>query len=291
MSQCELKTAPSLYVVATPIGNLGDLTPRARAILSQVDRIAAEDTRNTARLLEHLGIKASLMAHHDHNQIESAQGILACLRAGQSVALVCDAGTPAISDPGCELVQVVAAAGFAVTPIPGVSSVLTIVSVSGLVKGPFTFQGFLPSKGEARQKKMQSALNQFEPQVFFESPHRVLDFFELLSSIAPQRLVCAGREMTKLYETFYRGHVNQVWQQVQADIFANKGEWAIVVDGHPHLEEKTNLTTNQLHSVDLEKLARLLLQTHSSKSVSEYLSDLTGLSKKQLYPFVLNLAV
>lgn len=287
MNQFDVSTGPSLFVVATPIGNMGDLTPRARSVLSQVDRIAAEDTRNTGRLLDSLGIKASLMAHHDHNQLESAQGIVACLQAGQSVALVCDAGTPAISDPGCELVRAVSEAGFTVVPVPGVSSVLALVCVSGLVKGPFGFKGFLPAKGEIRQQNLVRLLSQTEPQVLFESPHRIIELFELLNKHEPTRQVCAGREMTKQFETFYRGSVNDVLVKIQQDLYATKGEWAVVIAGKAEVKKDSETVLNLNHEVNLEKAATVMLRTDNPKMVVQKLVEMTGLPKKQIYSMVL----
>lgn len=279
---CDAGAAPSLYVVATPIGNLGDLSPRARQVLMQVDRIAAEDTRNTARLLDALGIRKPLMAHHAHNEQQSAQGIVACLARGESVALVSDAGTPAVSDPGAVVVREVAAQGYAVVPIPGASSVLAVVCASGLVDGEFTFRGFLPAKGGARRDALAQWLASPHPQVFFEAPHRVLELIDSLEAMGmADRTMCAGREMTKQFETFYRGVGQDVFEQVRADAHADKGEWAWVVAGAP-----ANLQGDQAdlaNNAELDKWLLALLAELPLKTAVGVVVKATGMNKKRVY--------
>ncbi|MDX1670674.1 MAG: 16S rRNA (cytidine(1402)-2'-O)-methyltransferase, partial [Limnobacter sp.] len=278
IKQFGVSTTASLYVVATPIGNLGDLSARARSVLESVDRIAAEDTRNTARLLDQLGIKKPLLAHHAHNEQASAEGLVKILQSGESIALVSDAGTPAVSDPGGKLVDLVAAHGFPVVPIPGASSVLAIVAASGLVQGPFTFRGFLPTKTSARRELLTHWLAMPEPQVIFEAPHRIEQLaIELNELCAPQRRLCAGREMTKQHETFYRGSAADLLQSVQTDPYAEKGEWAIVIDGH---QDQTTETQEQAHAeIDLKLLIKELLAEVSAKTVVQLIMKTTGLPK------------
>lgn len=269
----------SLYVVATPIGNLGDFTLRARAVLESVDRIAAEDTRNTARLLDQLGIKKPLMAHHVHNEQQSAQGILACLQRGESVALVSDAGTPAVSDPGAVVVRCVAQAGFPVVPIPGASSVLTAIAASGLVDGPFTFRGFLPAKGRERLALLDAWLGHPEPQIIFEAPHRVLALVDDLEALGmADRAMCAGREMTKQFETFYRGTGESVFRQVREDSNATRGEWVWVLQGCEHAPEET-LQAN----ADMDTWLQLLLAELPLKTAVALVVKATGLAKNVVY--------
>lgn len=288
MAHFALPDEPTLYVVATPIGNLGDLTPRARAVLQRVDRVAAEDTRNTGKLLNALGIRKPLMAHHDHNEADSAGGIVACLQRGESVALVSDAGTPAVSDPGAVLVRAVSQAGFTVVPVPGASSVLAVVAASGLVDGPFTFQGFLPPKGKARLDKLQTWLARPEPQVVFEAPHRILQLFDdLLALQADERVVCAGREMTKQFETFYRGTVREVAERVKADAYAEKGEWVLVWQG---LQEDPTGQQTPGGAGSAEAWMRALLAHLPPKTVVQLVTQVTGLPKNQVYSQVLQLA-
>ncbi|MDX1668387.1 MAG: 16S rRNA (cytidine(1402)-2'-O)-methyltransferase [Limnobacter sp.] len=281
-------SSASLYVVSTPIGNLGDLSIRARQVLESVDRIAAEDTRNTARLLEQLGIKKPLLAHHAHKEGASAEGLVKVLESGQSVALVTDAGTPAVSDPGSRVVDLVAGRGFPVVPIPGASSVLTIVAASGLVQGPFTFRGFLPTKTGARRESLLNWLEQPEPQVLFEAPHRIVQLATELNELCiPERRLCAGREMTKQHETFYRGSAADLLQSVQTDPYAERGEWALVIDGKQ--VKSASRTELAQANIDLNLLVTELLQEVSAKTTVKLVMTLTGLPKSKVYPLVMEL--
>lgn len=280
-ARTETRREPSLYVVATPIGNMGDLSLRARAVLEQVDRIAAEDTRNTARMLDALGIKKPLMAHHAHNERESAQGVLACLQRGESVALVSDAGTPAVSDPGAVVVRCVAEAGFKVVPVPGASSVLAVVAASGLVDGSFTFRGFLPAKGKSRLDDLKQWLACPEPQVLFEAPHRVMQLVNDLESLGVGgRDMCAGRELTKQFETFYRGSGVQVFEQVRQDANAERGEWAWVISGNQVSD--TDAETAQA-SADLDTWLGLLMAELPLKTAVALVVKATGMAKNTVY--------
>lgn len=280
-ARAESRREPSLYVVATPIGNMGDLSLRARAVLEQVDRIAAEDTRITARMLDALGIKKPLMAHHAHNERDSAQGVLACLQRGESVALVSDAGTPAVSDPGAVVVRCVAEAGFKVIPVPGASSVLAVVAASGLVDGAFTFRGFLPAKGKGRQDQLKKWLTCPEPQVIFEAPHRVMQLVDDLQALgAGDRDVCAGRELTKQFETFYRGKGQQVFELVRNDPNSGRGEWAWVVGGS--LVSESDAETAQA-SADLDTWLGLLMAELPLKTAVAVVVNATGLAKNTVY--------
>lgn len=270
----------SLYVVATPIGNLGDMSLRARAVLQAVDRIAAEDTRTTARLLDQLGIQKPLMAHHAHNEQQSAQGILACLQRGESVALVSDAGTPAVSDPGAVVVRCVAHAGFPVVPIPGASSVLTAVAASGLIEGPFTFRGFLPARGRERSRLLAAWLALPEPQVIFEAPHRVLQLVGDLDELGLNaRAMCAGREMTKQFETFYRGVGADIFEQVRNDPNATRGEWVWVIAGNTQQTDTNEAEKGASVSTWLE----LLLPHMPLKTAVAVVVKATGQQKNAVY--------
>ena len=280
-ARSETRREPSLYVVATPIGNMGDLSLRARAVLEQVDRIAAEDTRNTARMLDALGIKKPVMAHHAHNERESAQGVLACLQRGESVALVSDAGTPAVSDPGAVVVRCVAEAGFTVVPVPGASSVLAVVAASGLVDGAFTFRGFLPAKGKNRLDDLKTWLACPEPQVLFEAPHRVMQLVDDLENLGMGgRDMCAGRELTKQFETFYRGSGEQVFEQVRQDANAERGEWAWVIGGK---QDSDNDAEAAQASADLDTWLTLLLAELPLKTAVALVVKATGMAKNTVY--------
>lgn len=283
----ETRREPSLYVVATPIGNMGDLSLRARAVLEQVDRIAAEDTRNTARMLDALGIKKPLMAHHAHNERESAQGVLACLQRGESIALVSDAGTPAVSDPGAVVVRCVAEAGFKVVPVPGASSVLAVVAASGLVDAGFTFRGFLPAKGKSRLDDLKSWLACPEPQVIFEAPHRVMQLVDDLEVLgAGSRNMCAGRELTKQFETFYRGAGDAVFAQIRQDANAERGEWAWVIEGSAVSEDDA---ASAKASADLDTWLELLMAELPLKTAVAVVVKATGLAKNTVYNRALEL--
>jgi 16S rRNA (cytidine1402-2'-O)-methyltransferase len=260
---------------------MGDLSLRARSVLEQVDRIAAEDTRNTARMLDALGIKKPLMAHHAHNERESAQGVLACLQRGESVALVSDAGTPAVSDPGAVVVRCVAEAGFTVVPVPGASSVLAVVAASGLVDDAFTFRGFLPAKGKSRLDDLKKWLACPEPQVVFEAPHRVIQLVDDLESLGMgERAMCAGREMTKQFETFYRGRGEQVFELVRQDTNAERGEWAWVIGGNQVSDGDAE--TAQA-SADLDTWLALLLAELPLKTAVALVVKATGMAKNTVY--------
>ncbi len=201
----------TLYIVATPIGNLEDVTYRAISTLKEVDIIACEDTRVTIRLLQHYGIQKRLIATHAHNEKASALGIVKLLEEGNSVAFVSDAGTPGISDPGSHLVEAVRSAHFPVVPIPGVSAVATAVSVAGLMGKSFTFEGFVSIKSGKRTKRLTELINRDEAFFLYESPFRLLKLLNAILEIDPTRMVMVGREMTKTFEEFVKGTALEVF--------------------------------------------------------------------------------
>src|SRR5690554_2357966 len=200
----------NLYMVATPIGNLEDITLRALQTLRDVDVIACEDTRHTQRLLNHYDIHKRLIACHAHNERSSAAGIVKLLSEGSSVAFVSDAGTPGISDPGARVVQAVRAAGYSIVPIPGVSALATLVSVSGFTGKTFTFEGFLSPKSGRRKSRLQQLLERNEAFILYESPFRIVKLLAELSELAPDRSVLIGRELTKAYEELVEGRAQEV---------------------------------------------------------------------------------
>ncbi|HLW22315.1 MAG TPA: 16S rRNA (cytidine(1402)-2'-O)-methyltransferase [Sphaerochaetaceae bacterium] len=200
----------NLYMVATPIGNLEDITLRALQTLRDVDVIACEDTRHTQRLLNHYDIHKRLIACHAHNERSSAAGIVKLLSEGSSVAFVSDAGTPGISDPGARVVQAVRAAGYSIVPIPGVSALATLVSVSGFTGKTFTFEGFLSPKSGRRKSRLQQLLERNEAFILYESPFRIVKLLAELSELAPDRSVLIGRELTKAYEELVEGRSQEV---------------------------------------------------------------------------------
>jgi 16S rRNA (cytidine1402-2'-O)-methyltransferase len=220
----------TLYVVATPIGNLEDITLRAIRILGEVDTIACEDTRHTRILLEKYHIDKRMIACHAHNEAASAAGIVKLLAEGQDVAYVSDAGTPGISDPGAKVVQAVREAGFTIVAVPGVSAVATLVSVAGTIGKTFTFEGFTSPRKGRRRSRLNELLGREEAFVLYESPFRIVKLLEDITALAPGRTVTVGREMTKAYEEFLSGSVDGVIAALSSRD-SIKGEFAVCV--HP----------------------------------------------------------
>ena len=223
------KPSGMLYIVSTPIGNLEDITLRALRVFREVDLIAAEDTRRTRQLLSHYGIHKPLVSYHEHNRRARAETLLAEIRAGRSVALVTDAGTPGISDPGEHLVKRIVQESIPIVPVPGASALIAALSVSGLPTESFLFYGFLPSKTTARKKLLLSLQERPETLIFYESPKRLNAFLEEAAEILGERQVVVAREMTKIYEEIYRGTANQNLNEIGEDEV--KGEVTIVMEG------------------------------------------------------------
>lgn len=225
------KTYPALYVVATPIGNLGDLTARAVDVLRSVSWVAAEDTRHTAPLLRHVGATARLLPAHEHNEEAAAQAVIERLTDGAAVALVADAGTPAISDPGARLVARVRAAGFPVVPLPGACAAATALSVAGISAPRWLFAGFLPAKAGQRDRELQELAALPCALVFYEAPHRILDSVSALADkLGGARQLVIARELTKRFETIHVCRLDAARQWLEADAQRQKGEFVLVVD-------------------------------------------------------------
>ena len=266
----------TFYVVATPIGNLADLTERAKQVLTSVDVIACEDTRHTAKLLQHLGLRKPLLSVHEHNERERVEQIARHLEQGQSMALVSDAGTPLISDPGYPLVQALRARGLNVSPIPGVSAIITALSAAGLPTDRFTFEGFLPHKSGAKREKLLAQEQEARTLVYYESKHRILDTLEVMADVfGAERQACVARELTKTFETFYHGTLPDIHSQLQADADQQKGEFVVMIAGNPDPAPASE--------VDSNKLFRLLLAELPPKKAAAIIADLTGENKKELY--------
>ena len=226
--------APALYVVATPIGNLADLTLRALHVLAIVDAIACEDTRHSARLLEHFGLAKPLIAAHEHNEREAANGILVRLGRGERVAYVSDAGTPAVSDPGAALVAAVRDAGYRVVPIPGASSALAALAVAGDANGAgFAFVGFLPARGNERVRALSRVAAASTAQVLFEAPHRIESLATALVEACPERTVTLCRELTKQFETVATMPARELAAWLAADPNRSRGEFVLVLHALP----------------------------------------------------------
>jgi 16S rRNA (cytidine1402-2'-O)-methyltransferase len=221
-----------LYVVATPIGHLGDLSSRALAVLGAVDLIAAEDTRHTRALLTHFGVQRPLVSLHEHNESRQLEMLLSRLREGAAVALVSDAGTPLISDPGYGLVNAALAAGIRLSPIPGPCAGIAALSVSGLPTDRFVFEGFLPPRAAARQSRLRQLAQEARTLVFYESPRRLVDTVaDMVLVLGAGRSACIGRELTKRFETFYRGTLGQLQAEFAAQPDALRGECVLMVAG------------------------------------------------------------
>ena len=224
--------AGKLYVVATPIGNLGDISARALAVLAQIDLVAAEDTRTTGHLLAHHGIGAKLVALHEHNERERAVELVARMRAGKTIALVCDAGTPGISDPGALLVACAMEAGITVCPIPGANAAIAALSAAGLAAPHFLFYGFLPAKSAGRRSALAALRELPYALVFYEAPHRVTECVaDLAATLGGMREIVIARELTKLFEAIHRCRLDEASDWLAADSNRQRGEFVLIVSG------------------------------------------------------------
>lgn len=272
----------TLYVVATPIGNLEDMTFRAVRTLQQVDLIAAEDTRHTGKLLHHFQIKTPQISYHDHNRHQRLPELLEQLQQGKAIALVSDAGMPGISDPGYEFVRACAEAQIPVVPVPGASAVVTALSAAGLASDRFVFEGFLPTKGKERRDRLEALGLESRTLVLYEAPHRVLQTLQdLANHLAPERSIVLARELTKLHEEFWRGTIAEALQ-VFGDR-APQGEFTLVVAGAQIREPLLSETAL------LAELTDLLQQGLSRSSASRHLAERTALPRRQIYQLALSI--
>ena len=270
-----LHASPALYVVATPLGNRLDITLRALSVLRAVSVIAAEDTRHSQRLFDAHGIKAKTLALHEHNEQEGATRIIDLLAAGQHVALVTDAGTPAVSDPGARLVARVQEAGYPVVPLPGPCAAITALSASGLTAPHFYFHGFLPVKSAARRTVIESLKGIAATLVFYEAPHRVLESVEdLVDVLEPEREIVIARELTKLFEQVARMPLSEVLAWFKADANRQRGEFVLLVSPAPQQEGVP---------AEALRVLKLLMAELPLKSASRLASEFTGISKNALY--------
>ncbi len=269
-----------LYVVATPIGNLGDMSARAVDVLQSVSLIAAEDTRHSQRLLQHFGIDTPAMAYHEHSDTKAVEKICARLAEGLSVALISDAGTPLISDPGYRLVREVQDRGHRVYPLPGPCAAIAALSVSGLPTDRFWFEGFLPAKQAGRAKRLETLASLPSTLVFYEAPHRLLDSLEaMVAAFGAGRETVLAREITKTFETIRRAPLADLREFVAADNNQQKGEVVLVVAGCEKSSGDMDADTAAL----LERLAEEL----PARRAAAVVADLTGLRKKRLYDHLL----
>lgn len=268
--------AGTLYVVATPIGNLGDLTTRARDVLAAVDAICAEDTRHTRQMLNALGLERPLLALHEHNEAEIAWKLVERLKAGECLALVSDAGTPLVSDPGYRLVREVRAAGLAVSPIPGACAAIAALSVAGIPSDRFCFEGFLPAKGSGRRERLAELAKETRTLVFYESSHRIEEALaDFVAAFGGEREAVIGRELTKLFETVLGDTLASIAAKVAADDNQRKGEFVIVVRG---CEDDT-----AARLIEGQRLYAKLAEHLKPSVAAKLAADISGAPRKALY--------
>jgi len=271
----------TLFVVATPIGNLEDLTPRARQTLAEVSLIAAEDTRHTGRLLMHIGCKTRLMALHDHNEEKVVHGLIETLQGGDNVALVSDAGTPLVSDPGFRLVRAAHQNGIVVSPIPGASAVTAALSAAGIPTDRFCFEGFAPAKHAARMAWLEILAVERRTLVIYESVHRIEECLaDMVTALGSERQAFIGRELTKMHEQCVQASLGQLLQQVADKSIVGKGEFVIVVAGSDVEQES---------ALEIDRLLRALSAHLSAKDTAKVAAEATGLKRNALYERLLEL--
>lgn len=261
-------------MVATPIGNLGDMVPRAVECLQSVDLIAAEDTRRTGQLCQQFDIRTPTRAYHEHNEQQQSVELVKLLAKGKQIALVSDAGMPLVSDPGYRLVNAVRVAGMEVTVIPGACAFVAALAGSGLPSDRFTFLGFPPAKKLARQKWFESVAISMETLIFYESSHRIQDSLADLQLVLGDRQACVAREITKTFETWLCGSLSEVQSRMDADSNQLKGEFVVVVQGAPEANGS---------EVEIERYMKAMMQELSIKKAAAITSDLLGARKKDCY--------
>jgi len=266
----------TLYVVATPIGNVTDITLRALHLLALSDVVACEDTRKTGALLQRFGLSKQTIAAHQHNEREVADKIVERLQAGQRVALVSDAGTPAVSDPGARIVDAVRAAGLNVVPLPGPSAAVTALSASGLVNDRFHFVGFLPAKAKGREAALAALARETSTLVLYEAPHRIVDCVEaLMAAFEPTRQVVFARELSKLFEEVHRCDLSEALAWIKADQHRERGEFVVLVAGAVEAPDAED--------AEAERVLQILLTECSVKQAANLAAQITGRKKNALY--------
>jgi 16S rRNA (cytidine1402-2'-O)-methyltransferase len=274
-------SASTLYIVPTPIGNLGDITQRALAVLNSVDLIAAEDTRHTGLLLHHFAITAKMFPLHDHNEQQKAEHLLAKLQEGQTIALVSDAGTPLINDPGYHLVRRCREAGIRVVPLPGACAAITALCAAGLPSDRFCYEGFLPAKTKSRKDTLQALIEEPRTLIFYESTHRLIDSLQDMVEVwGPQRYVVLARELTKTWENIHGAPVGELLAWVQEVETRRRGEMVLIVEGH-------KVDTEALPAEALRTLA-LLQKELPLKKAAALAAEIHGVKKNALYKYALD---
>jgi 16S rRNA (cytidine1402-2'-O)-methyltransferase len=269
-----------LYIVATPIGNLGDMSPRAVEVLQQVDAIAAEDTRHSAGLLRHFAVTTPMFALHEHNERQKSAALLQRLMAGEHIALISDAGTPLISDPGYILVREAHQAGIRVVPVPGASALISALSAGGLPTDRFCFEGFLPAKGGGRRKHLEVLREESRTLVFYESPHRILDSLADMAAVfGPEREAVLARELTKTFETIRYASLGVLLEWVREDANQQKGEFVVLLHGAEKVETGFD--------PEAGRIAALLADELPMKQGAARAARISGEKKNTLYRYLL----
>ena len=272
----------TLYVVATPIGNLQDLTPRALEVLNSVSLIAAEDTRHSGRLLQHFGVQTPTTACHDHNERGKSLRLVERMLAGEDLALISDAGTPLISDPGFHLVRMAREAGVRVCPVPGPCALIAGLSAAGLPSDRFAFEGFLPAKAHGRRQRIQQLAGESRTWMIYEAPHRLLECLEdLLDLLGAERQVVLARELTKTFETIKGAPLGELVEWVRADADQQRGECVLIVEGAAQPEDSDALDPAA------ERVLDILLTELPVKQAAALAAQITGLKKNRLYQLAL----
>jgi 16S rRNA (cytidine1402-2'-O)-methyltransferase len=266
-----------LWVVATPIGNLEDLAPRAQAVLRAVDLIAAEDTRHSAALLRHFGIATRCVALHEHNEREASGDLVRRMHEGAQIALISDAGTPLISDPGFRLVRAARAAGISVSPLPGPCAAIAALSVAGLASDRFVFEGFLPAKSAARRAHLQTLCGETRTLIFYESSHRIVETLaDMAQVLGGERVVVLARELTKLFETVLHGTLAELVARVASDANQQRGEFVLLVAGVAEEGDAARLAEGR-------RVFELLRSELPPSRAAKLAAEITGASRKVLY--------
>ncbi len=269
-----------LYIVATPIGNLSDISVRAVEVLKQVGLIAAEDTRHSKTLLERFGIKTRVTAYHEHNEEKVTQQLIQQIQKGESIALISDAGTPLINDPGYNLVVSAHDNKIQIVPIPGPSAIITALSASGLPTNKFIYEGYLPAKNKARETRLKELKNESRTLVFYEAPHRIVESLKIMQEIfGEQRRVTIGRELTKQFEQIVRDQLSVINKKIENEEIKQKGEFVVVVEGAKEMavSDKETLRINQI-----------IAEKMSPKEAASLTAKITGKKKNEVYKLELD---
>jgi 16S rRNA (cytidine1402-2'-O)-methyltransferase len=271
-----------LFIVATPIGNLEDISERARRVLREVDVIAAEDTRHSKKLMQHLAISTPMIAHHEHNESQISPGLIAQLKQGKNVALISDAGTPLINDPGYQLVKLAHENQIKVVPVPGASALIAALSAAGLATDSFIFEGFLADKQVARRKQMQALFTESRTLIFYEAPHRIVGFMQdCVAIFGEERQACIARELSKYYETIKNDRLGKLLLWLQENENQRKGEFVILIQGNENKFEAGE--------EEILRILKILLRDNPVKQATALAAEITGLKKNALYKLALDL--